>query len=145
VRATKLRPEYVELMPKVIGEGVLYISQKYATAVHKCCCGCGEKVVTPLKPTEWSLSINHGAVTLCPSIGNWSFACRSHYWIRNSRVVWAGEMPQHEIERSRRRDLAVKREYFTRFNAHENRHNSRLPDDRPASLWKRLLAWLVQH
>jgi Family of unknown function (DUF6527) len=123
VRVTEIRPQYVELMPKVIEEGVLYISRKYATAVHKCCCGCGEKVVTPLKPTEWSLSVNYGAVTLRPSIGNWSFACRSHYWIRNNRVVWTGDMSQRDIERNRRRDMAAKREYFALINARSGRHD----------------------
>ena len=89
MKASELRPEYVDLMPKVIEEGVLYISKKYGTAVHKCCCGCGQKVVTPLKPTEWSLSVSTGGVSLPPSIGNWSFPCRSHYWIRDNRVVWS--------------------------------------------------------
>ena len=32
----------------------------------------------------------NGMTTLDPSIGNWSFACRSHYFMRKGRVVWAG-------------------------------------------------------
>ena len=27
---------------------------------------------------------------LYPSIGNWQFPCRSHYWIRRNRIIWAG-------------------------------------------------------
>jgi hypothetical protein len=32
-------PQYVELMPGQLEDGVLYISEKYGTAIHKCCCG----------------------------------------------------------------------------------------------------------
>lgn len=142
MRVTALKPQYVELMPKVIDHGVLYISQKYATAVHKCCCGCGEKVVTPLRPMEWSLSINNDAVTLRPSIGNWSFTCRSHYWIRGNRVVWAGNMSQFEIERNRRRDAAAKREYFSQTNAKIEQVCPH-PLERRVSFLERLLAWFT--
>jgi len=142
VKASALRPEYVELMPKVIEEGVLYISKKYSTAVHKCCCGCGQKVVTPLKPTEWSLSVAAGGVSLRPSIGNWSFPCRSHYWIRNNQVVWAGDMSAAEIERGRRLDRAAKQEYFARTG-----NNQATPINPPSArkpgLWKRLTNWLT--
>lgn len=144
MKTSQLRPEYVELMPKVIEEGVLYISKKYGTAVHKCCCGCGQKVVTPLKPTEWSLSVSAGGVTLRPSIGNWSFSCRSHYWIRNNRVVWAGDMSAAEIERGRRLDRAAKQEYFARAGKKQA-----TPTNPPAvqgpGLWKRFTKWLTSN
>ena len=29
-------------------------------------------------------------ISLNPSIGNWSYPCRSHYWIKGNRVVWDG-------------------------------------------------------
>lgn len=141
MKASQLRPEYVELMPKVIEEGVLYISKKYCTAIHKCCCGCGQKVVTPLKPTEWSLSVTAGCVTLRPSIGNWSFPCRSHYWIRNNRVVWAGDMSTAEIERGRRLDRAAKQEYFTRVG--KKQAMPIIPQLQKPGLWKRLAKWLT--
>jgi hypothetical protein len=142
VKVTELKPQYVELMPKILEDGVLYISQKYATAVHKCCCGCGEKVVTPLKPTEWSLSVTKGAVTLYPSIGNWSLGCRSHYWIRDNRVVWAGNMANVEIERNRRRDRRAKQEYFAQVNAQRNQvQNS--TEKRFPYVWARFLNWFT--
>jgi len=112
LKANKMRPEYVELMPKVLEDGVLYISEKYMTAAHRCCCGCGRKVVTPLRPTEWTLSKSSAGVTLHPSIGNWGFPCRSHYFIRNNRVIWAGDMSQAQIQRGRRLDKRAKEEYF---------------------------------
>ncbi|GAB2856162.1 hypothetical protein GCM10027277_25960 [Pseudoduganella ginsengisoli] len=112
MKVNKLHPEYVEFMPKVLEDGVLYISEKYMTAAHKCCCGCGQKVVTPLRATEWTLSKTTSGVTLHPSVGNWGFACRSHYYIRNNQVIWAGDMTEAQIQRGRRLDQIAKEEYF---------------------------------
>ena len=112
----QLAHQIVEFIPEQLSEGVLYVSMRYGTAVHKCCCGCGEEVVTPLNPTDWSIQINESGVTLHPSIGNWSFACRSHYLIRNSKVVWAGDLTQQQIERGRRVDRRVKEQYFEDVN-----------------------------
>ena len=50
MKIDKLRPEFVEYIPTVLEEGILYISMKYATAVHLCACGCRQKVVTPISP-----------------------------------------------------------------------------------------------
>lgn len=108
--------QFVEYIPEHLEEGVLYISQKYGTATHRCCCGCGEEVVTPLNPTDWSLKIEGNLATLDPSIGNWSFACRSHYWIRRGRVIWAGSMTQRQIDRIRAFDRANKESYFRAKN-----------------------------
>ncbi len=88
----KVVPEFVEFAPPELTEGVLYISMAYASAVHKCCCGCGEKVVTPFTPRDWKLTFDGDSVSLYPSIGNWSFKCRSHYWIENSTVKWADQL-----------------------------------------------------
>lgn len=142
MKTSELRPEYVEFMPKTIEEGVLYISEKYSTAVHKCCCGCGQKVVTPLKPTEWSLSKTAVGVTLRPSIGNWSFACRSHYWIQNSRVVWAGDMSSAQIERGRRRDRAAKQEYFSSI-VHKRVVSEHSQSASKTNAFMELIKWLV--
>lgn len=142
MKTSELRAEYVEFMPKTIEEGVLYISEKYGTAVHKCCCGCGQKVVTPLKPTEWSLSKTAVGVTLRPSIGNWSFPCRSHYWIRNSRVVWAGDMSSAQIERGRRRDRAAKQEYFSVIKQQRDDSDS-TSASKVSNSFLRLLKWIM--
>lgn len=116
MRQAYIVPQIVEYIPEHLEEGVLYISQKYGTATHKCCCGCGEEVVTPLNPTDWSLKIEGNLVTLDPSIGNWSFACRSHYWIRRGRVIWAASMTQRQIDRIRAFDRANKEAYFRAKN-----------------------------
>jgi hypothetical protein len=84
---------FVELMPKEIEDGVLYISMEYATAIHLCACGCGNKVVTPLSPKDWKLTFDGDSISLSPSIGNWNFDCKSHYWIKNNNVRWDNSWP----------------------------------------------------
>ena len=56
MKASAIRPEFVEFIPKHLEPGVLYVSEKYRTASHLCACGCGEKVVTPLSPADWQLT-----------------------------------------------------------------------------------------
>lgn len=104
MKLVSITPQFVELIPREIHEGVLYISEKYGTASHKCCCGCGMKVVTSLSPARWRLYREGNLVTMHPSIGNWDFPCRSHYWIRKNRVVWSGAMSQQKIQRVKERD-----------------------------------------
>lgn len=104
--------EFVDLVPAQREEGKLYISIKYRTAVHDCFCGCGMKVVTPIRPTGWKLTYDGDAVTLYPSIGNWSFPCRSHYWIKGSTAVPAGPMDDQAIATGRRNDRRAKEAYF---------------------------------
>lgn len=116
MRQSRLEQRVVEYIPEQLNEGVLYVSHRYGTAVHKCCCGCGEEVVTPLSPTDWSIRTIGNNVTLKPSVGNWSFACQSHYFIKNGRVVWAGQWSAREIELGRARDLALKKSYFEKVN-----------------------------
>jgi len=108
----KITHKFVELIPKDRERGVVYVSIPYATAVHDCFCGCGIKVVTPINPTGWQLIYDGETVSFFPSIGNWAFPCRSHYWIKRNSVVWAGEMTQERIDRARARDRAMREAYF---------------------------------
>jgi hypothetical protein len=61
-------------------------------AGHLCACGCGNKVVTPLDPAEWSFRDRSGLPTLFPSIGNWQLPCRSHYLITDGRIDLAPQL-----------------------------------------------------
>ncbi len=116
--ATKqLKVQFTEFIPEEIKEGVIYISMEYATASHKCACGCGQEVVTPFTPTDWKLVYNGESVSLSPSIGNWSYPCRAHYLIQNNLIVWAGDMSQGAIEVGRRRDRRNKARHSTPANA----------------------------
>lgn len=110
--------EFVENIPEDMREGVLYISTKYASAIHKCCCGCGNEVVTPLSPAEWSLNFDGETVSLNPSIGNWDFPCRSHYWILRNRVKTAPEWSQKKIESGRAEEKVAMKKYFSRKRKH---------------------------
>ncbi len=112
-----LTHEFVEYLPDQLKDGVIYISISYATAAHKCCCGCGNEIVTPLSPTDWKLIFDGRTISLEPSIGNWSLACQSHYWIRNNRVRWAPKWSQKQIDRGRSRDRRAKGTYFERMNS----------------------------
>jgi hypothetical protein len=111
-RVSRLVPEFVELAPPELKEGVLYVSMVYGSAVHKCCCGCGEKVVTPFSPTDWKLAFDGETVSLHPSIGNWGFKCRSHYWIRENEVHWAPQWSEAQIKAGRLHDRNAKLRYF---------------------------------
>ena len=104
MRIRALEPRFVEHLPERLDDGVLYISEPFALAAHKCCCGCGEEVITPLKPAHWRIIKGPHGVSLWPSIGNWKFRCRSHYWIRDNQVISASSMSPRQIEQVERRD-----------------------------------------
>lgn len=138
-----LTHEFVEFIPDVLKDGTLYVSIQYATVVHKCCCGCGKEVVTPLSPTDWKLIFDGKTISLDPSIGNWSFECQSHYWIRNDRVRWAAQWSPAEIAAGRARDRGAKERYFGTADA--------VPDSREKangkadlSFWRGLRRWWTQ-
>ena len=99
---------FIKHIPRDIQEGTLYISMEFSTAIHKCCCGCGQEVVTPLSPTDWQLFFDGKSISLDPSIGNWSFACKSHYWIKHNKVIWAPRWSQKRIDLSRLYDKWIR-------------------------------------
>lgn len=132
-----LSHQFVQYIPEILDEGILYVSERYSTVAHKCCCGCGEEIVTPLSPTDWSLKIEHHKLTLYPSIGNWSLHCQSHYWIRNSKVVWAGRMTKQQIEYGRAAVRDAKKLHFEEVNRNKRIHESKL-----INLFHRLLMTL---
>lgn len=86
-----LQHKFLEFIPSELEDGIIYITMQYRTAVHKCVCGCGNKVITPITPSDWKITFDGRTVTFYPSIGNWNFPCRSHYWIKNSRVEYVLE------------------------------------------------------
>jgi hypothetical protein len=96
--------EFVELIPREMEERTLYIAMEFSTASHKCFCGCGAEVVTPLSPTAWQLSYDGENISLDPSIGSWNLPCQSHYWIRRGRVEWSYAMSKEQIAAVKRRD-----------------------------------------
>jgi len=111
-----MQHRFVEIIPDAVEDGVLYISLKYCTAIHKCVCGCGNEVVTPISPTDWKLIFDGKTVSLSPSIGNWSFNCQSHYWIKRNEIVYAREWDKEEIQFGRTNDEKRKAKYYNKEN-----------------------------
>ncbi|MCB9564192.1 MAG: hypothetical protein H6708_27695 [Kofleriaceae bacterium] len=128
-RRTAFEPRFVEFVPELVEEGVLYISIEYATVVHKCYCGCGNQVVTPLAPVFWELTFDGEAVSLFPSVGSWGFPCRSHYWIVRNRVVESWPWSDDEIAYARGLDARGRREYFGRRWEREVKRDAAGADD----------------
>ena len=114
MKQSTLVPEFVDEIPETLEEGRLYISIRYRTASHLCACGCGRKVVTPIKPPKWHLTYDGETVSLWPSIGRWQLPCRSHYVIRKNRVVWAKPWSEERIRKGRDEDAEDLRDYYMR-------------------------------
>ena len=107
-----LQHKFVDFIPDIVEDGVLYISIKYCTAIHKCVCGCGNEVVTPLSPTDWKLTFDGKTISLYPSIGNWNFKCQSHYWITKNKIKLAEKWDKEEIQDSRNKDKKRKTDFY---------------------------------
>jgi hypothetical protein len=140
-RITALTHEFIDYVPQELQHGTLYISIAFATAAHKCCCGCGGEVVTPLSPTDWTLIFDGETVTLDPSVGNWSFKCQSHYWIRRNRIEWAPRWSRRAIEAGRAEDRQAKQAFFDRALPHDARGAGRPGRARGGGFWDRLKRW----
>ncbi|MDH4212278.1 MAG: DUF6527 family protein [candidate division WOR-3 bacterium] len=117
MKLMSITPVSVDSVPEQLEPGILYISEENDVVMHLCCCGCGLEVVTPLSPAEWSIRRSGNTVSLRPSIGNWDYPCRSHYWITNNRVEWAGPMSKKRIAIVKERDRVDKRRYIDHVNA----------------------------
>lgn len=87
-----VKPVFVETIPADLSDlqaGTLYISMKYNTLVHRCPCRCGGLSEIGLHPATRRLIYDGQSVSIEPSIGVRTLPCRSHYWIRKNRIVWA--------------------------------------------------------
>lgn len=143
----KLTHEFVEYIPNDLKDGTIYVSVVYATVAHKCCCGCGREVVTPLSPTDWKLTFDGESVSLDPSIGNWNFACQSHYWIKRNRVKWAPRLSQEEINTGRTYNILAKKRYYDTSKiptTHKTTEGVAEPRESKSKLglWQKLKKWL---
>lgn len=86
LKKVPVEPVYLEFLPELseMEEGKIYISREYKVSKHKCLCGCGELVVLPFSsPDDWKFTEDKGKITFTPSVGNYQFACKSHYIITN--------------------------------------------------------------
>jgi hypothetical protein len=112
MKTKTLQHRFVENIPDEVEEGILYISLPYCIAIHKCVCGCGNDVSTPISPTGWELTFDGETVSLYPSIGNWSYQCQSHYFITKSRIRNSLKWTDTEIRKGRKNEAEEMKKYF---------------------------------
>ena len=112
IRYQHLTHRFVDDMPETLDPGYLYVSMRYALAMHLCCCGCGREVATPLSPAQWKLLFDGEEVSLSPSIGNWNLACRSHYFIRRGKVVEAQPWSDKDVALGQTRDRRARNVHY---------------------------------
>lgn len=136
MRVSSITPQYVNIIPDHLEDGVLYVCERFGTVAHKCCCGCGEEVITPLTPADWSIRKEKGAVSLSPSIGNWSFACKSHYFITRNQIIWAGALTARQIAAVRAEDKKNKVAYIAAINKQKAKQVSVF-----GRLWQAFVGW----
>jgi hypothetical protein len=114
--------QFVEFIPDDIQEGILYISIPYATVIHKCACGCGNEVVTPLSPEDWQFTFDGKTVSLYPSIGSRNLMCKSHYWITQNQIEYEKNYYPNSINGSKFLSIkSSKRNQRTRFSKKDKR------------------------
>ena len=143
-----MKHKFVEFIPEKLEDGVVYVAMEFGTVVHKCCCGCGNEVNTPLSPTDWKLTYDGESISLHPSIGNWGFSCQSHYWITRNKVKWSGQWTKEEIQTGRKLDRLNKVNYYKEGESSTDTEKaiqqeafSALPPSAPKSkFWAKLLA-----
>lgn len=138
-RSQTIAHELVETFPAEPTDGVLYVSMPYASAMHRCLCGCGEEVVTPFGPTDWKMTFDGESVSLHPSIGNWSLSCQSHYWITEGEVHWSRRWSAEQIAAGRARDRHVKASAFgEKVDGDGERNGVATRRLRPGAVWAQL-------
>jgi hypothetical protein len=113
IRFQRIEHKFVDDIPERPEAGILYVSMRYATALHLCCCGCKREVVTPLAPAQWRLTFDGESVSLHPSVGSWNLPCRSHYVINRGQVIEAPPWSNEEVAFGRARDRRARTAYYT--------------------------------
>jgi len=133
VRRDRVEPQFVEFIPDVLEDGVVYISVPYGAIIHACCCGCGSKVSTPLSPAQWNFTYDGEHISLSPSVGSGALQCNSHYIISRNEVRWARSLTKTETAASLQRDHAAAAQHY------EPEPTASVARD---SWWRRCNAWV---
>lgn len=88
------RFEYVDDVPSNIVFKTIYLVGEqgyYWQFVMLCPCGCGSllhmNLINDYKPF-WSYEIFNNVISLTPSIDR-RVGCKSHFFIKNGKIVWA--------------------------------------------------------
>ena len=112
MKLSHIKLQRVEYMPKRLEPGVLYVSEKFGAVAHLCACGCGEKIRTPLGPTEWTFMEKISGPSLRPSVGNWQKACKSHYIVDGGEIIWCDAWTAEQIMAGRRTEEVRRKTYY---------------------------------
>lgn len=90
----RFSPSICDELPDVCEENKLYLvgeRDTYWMAALICPCGCGELIQLALDPTgrpRWKVSMDDkNQITLTPSVHR-KVRCRSHFILRNGKIVW---------------------------------------------------------
>lgn len=118
-------------LPRELEPEILYVSEEFGIAGHLCACGCGKKIITPLGPTDWKLTVKNGMPTLYPSIGSWQIPCKSHYWIADGVIKWSIPWSEEQILAGRHYEALQRESYY------EGLQKAAKP-----SLFRRIFKWL---
>jgi hypothetical protein len=135
--------KFVKAFPDKLDEGVLYVSVEFGTAAHLCFCGCGSEVYTRFSPRDWSMKFDGETVSISPSIGNWSFACQSHYILAYGRVRWADKWSRERIELGRSIDRDRKERHFSGEDSERVGSVQQPPPPARVGMLTRIARWLV--
>lgn len=89
----RFRAWTVEDVPDSPAARVVYLvgqPDEYWLALVRCPCGCGEPISLPMTTGTdpcWHFNANMRRPSLTPSIWR-TTGCKSHFFLRNGRVVW---------------------------------------------------------
>ena len=100
----RVEPRFVDFVPPKLEPGILYVAIQFGVTAHLCACGCENVVNASLSPVRWSMEYDGETISMYPSFGNFSFPCKSHYWIRRNQIRWARRYSADEIEQARQTD-----------------------------------------
>jgi hypothetical protein len=140
MKQTRFKHEVVKSFPEKLRNGTVYVTADRDLAGHLCACGCEKEVITPLSSTDWSIKLDRRGVTLNPSIGNWAYPCRSHYFIWDGNVVWEDNMSNEAIIQGRQKNKARKLNYYRDMTVSQCTSQEQVSELRENT--KTLIAWL---
>lgn len=92
----RYRHTFVEDPPSQLEDSLVYLigdGGRPWSASFKCPCGCGEAISLSLIEHDnpsWHVSTRTSGITIHPSVWR-TKGCRSHFFIRDGRVLWAKE------------------------------------------------------
>ena len=141
---TIMTHKFVKHIPEILDDDTIYVSIPFETVIHKCACGCGNEVVTPLSPAEWSLIFDGETISLNPSIGSWSLDCKSHYWIRKNKIEWSSRWSENEIEIVRNSDFLAKKDYYQKPKVdaiNDTKSDLVVAPRKRKSFWDKVRSW----